>query len=119
MTTGVPARAAAVVLLVGLVACGAPVAPAAGPDPTPRFRPPPDPVAACASQLEHWAGEQLSGGPDRGYDYQHMGLTSGQADALVRIVEQARAEDPSIVRAAAREACAALAAGPSTAPWGT
>ncbi|WP_232664122.1 hypothetical protein [Pseudonocardia sp. TRM90224] len=99
-----------------VVACAGP-APAA--PPAPQFPPPPDPVTVCIGQLEYWAGEQLRGAPDQGFDYQHMGLTSQQADALALIVERARAEGAGVITPMAREACDRIGAGPTTSPWGT
>ena len=105
----------AVLLVAGCAAAPAP-APAA---PTPQFppTPPPDPIAVCSTQIEYWAGEKLRGAVDPGYDYQHMALTSGQADALRVIVDRARAEGPAVVPKLAREACEYLAANPRE-PWG-
>lgn len=84
----------------------------------------PDPVTVCTTQLTYWAGEQLRGGPDVGFDYQHMGLTAAQADALRALVERARAQGPTLpadwVPAQARAACSEIAAQPSRpgGPWG-
>jgi hypothetical protein len=98
-------------------------APGPASTPTPTARPPPtttsrpDPVAACASQLTYWAGEELRGAPDAGFDYQEMGLTGAQSDALDTLVEQARALGPDLpqgwVAARARALCTDLAAQPS------
>ncbi|NMH78019.1 hypothetical protein [Pseudonocardia xinjiangensis] len=80
------------VALLGAVLAGC----AAGPVPPapPQFSatpPPPDPVTVCVNQLTYWAAEDLRGAPDQGYDYQHRGLSSQQADALREIVDDARA----------------------------
>lgn len=77
----------------------------------------PDPVTACTSQLTYWAGEQLRGA-DGGYDYQEMGLTSGQNDALSVIVDRARGGGASTVSEMAHDACVYLSTQPSSAPWG-
>ena len=105
------AAGAALVVAVGGCAA-APAAPA-----PPRFPPLPDPVTACTSQLVHWAGEELRGADD-GYDYQEMGLNSGQNDALTAIVAAARKQGPPVVEGMAHDACARLAAGPTSSPWG-
>ena len=57
----------------------------------PPSSPPPDPLTVCVNQLTHWADQELAGAPDQGYDHQHRGLTSAQADALRDIVGQAQA----------------------------
>ena len=81
-------------------------------------------VAVCTNQLTYWAGEQLRGAPDIGFDYQHMGLTAAQADALRDLVERARAQGPDLpvdwVPTQARAACTEIAAQPSRTggPWG-
>jgi hypothetical protein len=68
---------------------------------------PPDPVQVCTNQLTYWAGEDLRGGADDGYDYQHRGLSSEQNDALAVLVEQARAGawTPEQLAERARTAC--------------
>jgi hypothetical protein len=105
------------VLAVALVTGCAPTAPA-GPAPTAAAAPsapPPDPVSACANQLTYWAGERLRGAPDAGYDYQEMGLTSAQSDALGALVDEARAQPalpPDWVPNRARALCAQIAAQP-------
>jgi hypothetical protein len=110
-------RALALLVLV-LAACAPAPAPAA---PTTV---PPDPITVCTNQLTYWAGEQLRGARDVGFDYQHMGLTAAQADALRSLVERARAQGPSLpadwVAEQARAACTEIAAQPSRAgePWG-
>ena len=104
--------AAATALVVAVGGCAAAPAPA-----PPRFPPLPDPVTACTSQLVHWAGEELAG-TDKGFDYQEMGLNSGQNDALTAIVAAARKQGPSVVPGMARDACVRLAAEPSSSPWG-
>ena len=116
--------ASAIPLLLALLlaACApapTPVAPAASPT-TAR----PDAVTVCTNQLTYWAGEQLRGAPDIGFDYQHMGLTAAQADALRDLVERARAQGPDVpadwVPTQARAACTEIAAEPSRTggPWG-
>jgi hypothetical protein len=112
----VPARIVAAVAAGLLAGCAGapPAAPAAPPTvgPSPR----PDPVAACADQLTHWAGEQLRGAPDGGLDYQGMGLTGAQFGALGVLVDEARARGadlpPDWVPRRARELCAEIAAQP-------
>jgi type IV pilus biogenesis protein CpaD/CtpE len=97
---------------------------APGPAPAAPTTAPPDPITVCTNQLTYWAGEQLRGAPDVGFDYQHMGLTAAQADALRSLVERARAQGPSLhadwVPEQARAACAEIAAQPSRTgdPWG-
>lgn len=78
----------------------------------------PDPVQVCTNQLTYWAGEQLRGAPDQGYDYQHMGLTSDQNDALDAVVAAARRDGPGVVDGLVRDACTRLSAGPVNGPWG-
>jgi type IV pilus biogenesis protein CpaD/CtpE len=110
-------RALALLVLV-LAACAPAPAPAA---PTTV---PPDPITVCTNQLTYWAGEQLRGARDVGFDYQHMGLTAAQADALRSLVERARAQGPSLpadwVPEQAHAACTEIAAQPPRAgdPWG-
>ncbi len=65
----------------------------------------------------YWAGEELRG-TDGGFDYQEMGLDSGQNDALTAIVAAAHKQGPSVVGGMARDACVRLAAGPPSSPWG-
>jgi hypothetical protein len=99
-------------LAVALVAgCAPPAAPA----PTVAASPSPDAVSACANQLTYWAGEELRGAPDAGYDYQEMGLTSAQSDALGTLVDEARAQPtrpPDWLPNRARALCAQIAAQP-------
>jgi hypothetical protein len=90
-------------------------APSAAPAPTVAASPSPDPVSACADQLTYWAGEELRGAPDAGYDYQEMGLTSAQYDALTTLVDEARAQPglpPDWVPNRARALCTQIAAQP-------
>jgi hypothetical protein len=99
-------------LAVALVGC-APTAPA--PTAAAPSAPSPDPVSACADQLAYWAGEELRGAPDAGYDYQEMGLTSAQYDALTTLVDEARAQPglpPDWVPNRARALCTRIAAQP-------
>lgn len=78
-----PRRTAAIVLAVlALCGCGKDE-PAAQPTPTPDF------VTSCTSQLEYWA-DQLLNGPDKGYDYQHMGLSMDKYEELRAIVKRAK-----------------------------
>jgi hypothetical protein len=116
-----PATVVLTALLTGLLAvagCAAAQPASAPPSTAPR----PDPVAACTAQLTYWAGEDLRGGPDRGFDYQERGLTGAQADALADLVAQARAQGaalpPDWVATQARERCAALATRPPSTAGG-
>ena len=105
-------------VLVVLVAGGCAPAPVTTAAPvTAPSSPLADPVTACTSQLAYWAGEQLRG-TNTGYDYQEMGLTSAQNDALSVIVDRARAEGTSTVSEMANDACVYLSTRPSSAPWG-
>jgi hypothetical protein len=70
---------------------------AATPAPTRTTTAPPDPLTVCVAQLSYWAEVDLSGAPDPGYDYQHRGLTSGQADALRALVAEAADRAPERV----------------------
>ncbi len=127
----VPATTPAAALIA---ACGSPTggAPAAAPTatattaptrpptlrPTPRPDPArPGPTTVCTNQLTHWAGEDLRGAPDAGFDYQHRGLTGAQADALAVLVDEARARGPDLppdwVATRARALCTAIAARPA------
>jgi hypothetical protein len=101
----------AVAALVGVLLAGC--APTAPPPPAPPA-PAPDPVTVCTNQLAYWAGEELRGAPDAGFDYQEMGLTHAQFDALDALVAQARAEGlpPDRLAARARELCTTIAAEP-------
>ena len=97
--------------LLGGCAAGSPTVPA------PPSRPPaPDPVTICTNQLSYWATEQLRGAPDGGLDYQEMGLSGAQADALVVLVDEARAQGPGLpagwVPHRARELCTEIVAHP-------
>lgn len=103
-----------------LSGCGSGPAPAtAQAQPATTTTPPPDPVTVCTNQLVYWAGEQLRGAPDKGWDYQHMGLTGEENNALDAVVAKARAEGEGVVAGLARQACADLATRPTSAPWGT
>lgn len=103
-----------------LAGCGAgPAAPTDPVQPSTASTPPRDPVEVCAGGLVYWAGEQLRGAPDKGFDYQHMGLTGEENNALEEIVARAKVEGAGVVDRLAREACARLATQPSVAPWGT
>jgi hypothetical protein len=106
-----------IVAAVLLLAAGCTAAePAAAPATTALPRP--DPVAACVTQLTYWADAELRGAPDQGYDYQHMGLTADQKDALDAVVEAARRDGPGVVERLIRDACTRLATGPTSGPWG-
>lgn len=96
-------------------ACSAP----AGPPPTatPAPTPTPDPVAACVTKLSHWADVQLHGGPDSGLDYQEMGLSGAENEALRQIVQRAGPGGENAVEPLARDACRQLAAHPDAIPW--
>lgn len=104
-------------LLAGLTACGAPGPPATSSPVTTNPAQRPDPVAACADQLTYWAGEELRGGPDAGFDYQEMGLTGAQFDVLDTLVDEARALGPDRpadwVSGRARALCTEIAAQPA------
>ena len=109
-----------VAALVGAALAGcAPGAPPRSAAP-PAATPPPDPVTVCANQLTYWAGEELRDAPDAGYDYQEMGLTHAQFDALDGLVAQARAQGlpPDRLAARARELCTAIVAQPRTTAGG-
>ncbi|HZG92828.1 MAG TPA: hypothetical protein VEZ42_21665 [Pseudonocardia sp.] len=101
-----------------LVACSAGPAPSTTPAPTtaPTTAAPPEPVAVCTNQLTYWAGEDLRGEDGAGFDYQHRGLSSEQNDALIALVEQARAGawSPQQLTTAARTACEAVVAADPT-----
>lgn len=99
--------------VVVLTACAAP--PAAPPPPAPT--PTPDPVAQCVTKLKHWAGVQMHGGPDSGLDYQEMGLSGAEYQALNEIVKRAGPGGDAAVEPLARDACSQLAAHPDAAPW--
>jgi hypothetical protein len=111
MLLGVPAA-----LLVGCASGSPPTPPVPSAPATAAAAASPDPVTVCANQLVYWAGEQLRGAPDGGLDYQEMGLTSAQADALGTLVDQARAQGPGraagFVPARARELCTQIVARP-------
>ncbi len=104
---------AVVASTVVLAACAAQ---AAAP-PTPAPTPTPDPVAACVTKLTHWADVQMHGGPDSGLDYQEMGLSGAEYQALNEIVKRAGPAGDAAVEPLARDACAQLAAHPDAAPW--
>jgi hypothetical protein len=111
------ATAAALVIaapaLLSACSAGAPADPAPPPaTTTTTAAPPPDPVTACVGQLTYWADQDLSGAADPGYDYQHRGLTSEQAEALTVLEERARAEGWTAEQLAeqARAACVPIAA---------
>jgi hypothetical protein len=94
-------------------ACSAP----AGPPPAPAPTTTPDPVAACVTKLSHWADVQLHGGPDSGLDYQEMGLSGAENEALRQIVQRAGPGGENAVEPLARDACRQLAAHPDATPW--
>jgi hypothetical protein len=109
---GLSALAALAALALAGCAGAPPAAPAA-----PSRPPAPDPVTVCTNQLTYWAGEQLRGAPDGGFDYQEMGLSHAQFDALAVLVDGARARGPSLsadwVPTRARELCTEIAARPA------
>ena len=104
------------VLLAGCAAA----APAAPAPVTTAATPPPDPVTVCTNQLTYWAGEELRGAPDAGFDYQEMGLSHAQFDALGALVTEARAHGlpPDRVAALARELCTTIVAEPRSTAGG-
>ncbi len=104
-------------MLLGVVGGCVPAPTTVAAPATTQSRPRPDPVTVCTNQLTYWAGEQLRG-VDAGYDYQEMGLTAAQNDALGVIVERARAESAPTVSEMAHDACVYLSTQPSSAPWG-
>ncbi len=101
-------RSVAALLVLGAAVGCAPAPPTAA-------APPPDPAEVCARQLGYWAEQQLRGA-DGGFDYQEMGLSSRQNDALQVVVDRARAQGPSAVPALARAECRRLSTEPSGAP---
>jgi hypothetical protein len=114
---GVIAALAAAVL-AGCAPAASPQAPP--PAAAPATTPPPDPVTVCANQLTYWAGEELRGAPDAGFDYQEMGLSHAQFDALDTLVAQARSQSlpPDRLAARARELCTAIVAQPRSTAGG-
>ena len=104
---------AVVASTVVLAACAAPAATPSVSAPTPT----PDPVAACVTKLTHWADVQMHGGPDSGLDYQEMGLSGAEYQALNEIVKRAGPGGDAAVEPLARDACTQLAAHPDAAPW--
>ena len=111
--------AASALLLVACSAGPAPsttTAPTTAPATAPTTSAPPDPVAVCTNQLTYWAGEDLRGEDGAGFDYQHRGLSSEQNDALIALVERARAGawSPQQLTTAARTACEAVVAADPT-----
>lgn len=101
--------AAALAAALALAGCGDEPQAAPSPSPTPDF------VTSCTSQLEYWAG-QLLDGPDKGYDYQHMGLSMDKYEELRVIVRRAKqlgANRPADwVHEQATAACKRIAAKP-------
>ncbi len=77
------------IALAALALAGCASAPqAAAPAPTTTTTPPPDPVAVCANQLDYWVGQRLQGVTDT-YEYQAMGLTGEQYEALIPLSDEA------------------------------
>ena len=78
----------------------------------------PPAVAGCAHQLSYWAQEALRQGDDTGLDYQEMGLSDAQNEALRVLLERAHKPGiratPAWVEAEAKTACRRLARIPST-----
>ncbi|MDT7553590.1 MAG: hypothetical protein QOI16_2126 [Pseudonocardiales bacterium] len=109
-------RVAAVIVMAGTLAAACGQA-AVSPPSTPQPSPTPDPVAACVVKLTHWADAQIQGGPDSGLDYQEMGLSGAENQALNEIVKRAGAAGTSAVGPLVRDACTQLAAHPDAAPW--
>jgi hypothetical protein len=101
----VAGRGLAAALLVALAGCS-------GGDTPPE-------VAGCTHQLSYWAQEALRQSEDTGFDYQEMGLSDAQNEALRVLVEQARRRGvrpaPDWVEAQAKSACARLARVPTSA----
>ena len=104
--------------LVAVLLAGCGTGPAAAPA-TPASRTPaptPDPVTVCTNQLTYWATEELRAAPDSGFDYQEMGLTGAQFDALGVLVAEARAQGPALpadwLAARARALCTQITAQP-------
>jgi hypothetical protein len=110
-------RAAAAIVTAGALAAAC-AGPATAPIPsTPQPSPTPDPVAACVAKLTHWADVQIQGGPDSGLDYQEMGLSGAEYQALNEIVKRAGPAGTTAVGPLVRDACTQLAAHPDAAPW--
>lgn len=108
-------RAAFALAALGLLtACGG----EAGSTPSPSQTPSKDPIVSCAEQIDYWAGEMLSNAPDKGYDYQHMGLSMSKYLELRAIVKQAKALkaknqlSPTWVHEQSIAACRRIAAQP-------
>lgn len=107
----------ALLLTACLVSCGKSEPGARATSPSPSLSK--DPLTSCTEQLEYWAMENLRGGPDQGYDYQHMGLSSGQYDELRILLREARALKakgplrPTWLHERSVEACLRIRAAPS------
>jgi hypothetical protein len=75
-------------------------------------------AARCAHQLSYWALEALRSSKDTGLDYQAMGLSGQQYEALRALLEQARRPGvrptPDWVETRAKTACAKLPRSPAT-----
>jgi hypothetical protein len=77
-----------------------------------------DAVASCTTQLVYWTEDILGNARDDGLDYQEMGLTGDQYEALQALVDEARKHQsggtvpPDWLRDQAKAACAKLAAAP-------
>jgi len=115
-----PALAAAVVAVGLLTGCGEPAAPAATEAATASPTPSADPITQCAAQLAYWVNEALRGAPDRGYDYQEMGLSGAKYEALNAILDRMGTAPTGDSKAAAwaneqsRAACVEVAARPTS-----
>jgi hypothetical protein len=108
---------AAVIVTAGTLAAACAGQTAVSPPSTLQPSPTPDPVAACVVKLTHWADVQIQGGPDSGLDYQEMGLSGAENQALNEIVKRAGPAGTSAVGPLVRDACTQLAAHPDAAPW--
>ncbi|MGQ0837789.1 hypothetical protein [Actinokineospora sp.] len=80
---------ALVVLAAAAALAGCGVEQAAAPSRTTTTETPaPDPVEVCANQLDYWVGQRLQGVSDT-YEYQAMGLTGDQYEALLPLSDEA------------------------------
>ncbi|GAA0647094.1 hypothetical protein GCM10010174_82890 [Kutzneria viridogrisea] len=106
---------AAVALVLAAAGCAGGTEPAA---PTTTTTTAVDAVTACTNQLAYWAREALRNARDTGLDYQEMGLSGDQYDALLALLGKARElgaqATPNWIAEQARAACTRLAAAPST-----
>lgn len=70
-------------------------------------------------QLQYWAQQSLGNAKDTGLDYQEMGLSGDQYDALRALLDEARKQPsgratPSWLLDQAKASCARLAAKPKS-----